>query len=520
MLARASIEGSTGVRKRWRIWVLALASWPMAIARALTCCCWSPAAWLTPRLPWYCAPELSMVALLITGDWAKAGALHNVARISSVCFMSLTPVEDLQGAQTLLDVRIDHLRLGADIGPDVVGLLGDQRVDACAAADTGEVAVAQFVGLLEDVRGRVGVDGDRIGIGHKRGAGGNARLHITGNDDEPVIGLGWQAEARTQCASDQQETTDVAFIKFPHDGNSFFGVLGLGRVARRRAEAVPVFVIAFESGCISGLTFGGAGGGFAVEQALYNAQHLGAALRPVAIDHLHVLPVALQPGQAVVEEHLALFQPGLAAQPVPDPFDALRAQQQVQVVMARLDGLFQPLGAIAEQCPAPQDIAKQVGVENQQLRCLRPALVFPGELPTGDGGDIGVAGIALLALHEVADGEQGIQRGGEVEALVEEQADEDHIHHHPQRPALQALLCHPQLGHQAEAGKRGVEPGLGGVGPVGHGGAQQQAGQQADRQALEHRHGCQAGRDANRFERPASSGGQHPSYPPPGPARP
>ncbi|MNT67028.1 hypothetical protein D3C72_2051410 [compost metagenome] len=97
------MAGSTRVRRRWRTSVVALAPWPTAKARTLTCCCRSPAAWLTLRLPWYCLPELSMVALSITGDWAKAGALQKVARISSECLISLASSQDLQGRQALLD---------------------------------------------------------------------------------------------------------------------------------------------------------------------------------------------------------------------------------------------------------------------------------------------------------------------------------------------------------------------------------------------------------------------------------
>ncbi|KAA0961707.1 PEP-CTERM sorting domain-containing protein [Pseudomonas sp. ANT_H12B] len=75
------------MRSRWRIWVVALALLPMAMARALACCCRSPAAWLTVRLPWYCIPEPSMLALLMTGGWAKVDTLQNMAIISSERFI-------------------------------------------------------------------------------------------------------------------------------------------------------------------------------------------------------------------------------------------------------------------------------------------------------------------------------------------------------------------------------------------------------------------------------------------------
>jgi hypothetical protein len=38
-----------------------------------------------------------------------------------------------------------------------------------------------------------------------------------------------------------------AFIKYPHDGNSFFGVLVRFSDAKKRAEAVPCFEFDFES---------------------------------------------------------------------------------------------------------------------------------------------------------------------------------------------------------------------------------------------------------------------------------
>ncbi|VVQ19079.1 hypothetical protein PS922_05832 [Pseudomonas fluorescens] len=104
MLALASIPGSTCVRNRCRICVVATAWVPLAMARALACCCRSPAAWLTARLPWYCMPELSMSALLVTGDWAKVDALQNMAIISSVRFILTVSGQDIQSAHSALDV--------------------------------------------------------------------------------------------------------------------------------------------------------------------------------------------------------------------------------------------------------------------------------------------------------------------------------------------------------------------------------------------------------------------------------
>jgi hypothetical protein len=48
----AACDGSTLAFTCWRIWLLALDSLPREMARLLTCCCWSPAAWLTEKLPW------------------------------------------------------------------------------------------------------------------------------------------------------------------------------------------------------------------------------------------------------------------------------------------------------------------------------------------------------------------------------------------------------------------------------------------------------------------------------------
>ncbi|MNG16966.1 hypothetical protein D3C84_1009200 [compost metagenome] len=47
----AFIERSAGVVMDWRRLPLAEASVPIAMARLLTCCCWSPAAWFIIMLP-------------------------------------------------------------------------------------------------------------------------------------------------------------------------------------------------------------------------------------------------------------------------------------------------------------------------------------------------------------------------------------------------------------------------------------------------------------------------------------
>ncbi|MNE56990.1 hypothetical protein D3C80_1519340 [compost metagenome] len=74
----------------------------------------------------------------------------------------------------------------------------------------------------------------------------------------------------------------------------------------------------------------------------------------------------------------------------------------MQVVMACPQLGFQPVGAIVEQLAAPEDVAEQVRVEDQQGRRLGACLVFPIELATGDSRDVGIARVALLAIDEVA----------------------------------------------------------------------------------------------------------------------
>ncbi|MCY1464176.1 hypothetical protein D9M71_821690 [compost metagenome] len=93
--------------------------------------------------------------------------------------------------------------LVGEVAAEVVGLLRDHRTDAGTAADAGEVTIAQFAGLLEDMGGRVGIDGGRTGIGNQRCNGRIARLHVTGDDDDAVVGLDRQADARRQSATDQ-----------------------------------------------------------------------------------------------------------------------------------------------------------------------------------------------------------------------------------------------------------------------------------------------------------------------------
>ena len=124
-------------------------------------------------------------------------------------------------------------------------------------------------------------------------------------------------------------------------------------------------------------------------------KHLLPALYPVALNDLERLPMSAQPSLDRLEKRQPLCQLGLATQTVAGPFDLLRAQQQVQVVMTGQQRRLEPLRAIAEQGLAPEDVAQQVGVEDQQRRPLGTCRVFPGQLAGGDVGDVGQAGIAL-----------------------------------------------------------------------------------------------------------------------------
>ena len=75
----------------------------------------------------------------------------------------------------------------------------------------------------------------------------------------------------------------------------------------------------------------------------------------------------------------------------------------MQVVTARQQFAFQPVGAVVEQLAAPEDVAEHMRIEDQQGRRFGTCLVFPLELATGDCRNVGVAGVALLAIDEIAD---------------------------------------------------------------------------------------------------------------------
>ena len=66
------------------------------------------------------------------------------------------------------------------------------------------------------------------------------------------------------------------------------------------------------------------------------------------------------------------------------PLGACGREQQVLVVFARLQFGFQPIGAVTEQRAAPEHVAQQMGVEDQQMRCGGPCSVFPGQLAAGN----------------------------------------------------------------------------------------------------------------------------------------
>ncbi|KPC33615.1 Unknown protein sequence [Pseudomonas syringae pv. cilantro] len=112
--------------------------------------------------------------------------------------------------------------------------------------------------------------------------------------------------------------------------------------------------------------------------------------------------MTVEPFAAGVEERLALAQRRLAALAVADPVHTLWRQQQVQVVGPVQQLLFDPRRAIAEQGAAPEHIAQQMGVENQQLRSACPCSVLPGQLTLSDGRDVAVKRIAALPVDELA----------------------------------------------------------------------------------------------------------------------
>lgn len=122
------------------------------------------------------------------------------------------------------------------------------------------------------------------------------------------------------------------------------------------------------------------------EQSLHCGESLAPALGPVAGDGAVGLPMPLQPGLAFAVEGLALRQFRLAALAVGAPGHAFRREQQVQVVAPPQQGGFEPVRTVAEENPAPEDVAQQVGIEDQQRRPFRASGVLPGQLPRAMAG--------------------------------------------------------------------------------------------------------------------------------------
>src|SRR5450830_394652 len=222
----------------WFSKVVALALVPTAIARLLSCCCWSPAAWLTITLPLYCWPLLLIVALSITGlpESASTPALLNRARRNSEWRMSLPLADGAEGVHTGRQPVVDRVGDAGAIAAAVSGshawqAIGvvqarhaggigvDQLADGAAGADTGDIAVAQFpAGYRSDQAGWIGVDGDRVGIWLEGRAAITLRLHGTIKDNHSVAtGLGREAEHRTDRATDQHGA-GKAGSESPHDG--------------------------------------------------------------------------------------------------------------------------------------------------------------------------------------------------------------------------------------------------------------------------------------------------------------
>lgn len=61
---------------------------------------------------------------------------------------------------------------------------------------------------------------------------------------------------------------------------------------------------------------------------------------------------------------------------------------------------FQPGRAVTEQRLAPEHIAQQVRVEDQQCRLLRPCLIFPLQLAPGDFRDISQTSVAGIEFDK------------------------------------------------------------------------------------------------------------------------
>ncbi|MNL39015.1 hypothetical protein D3C87_1612680 [compost metagenome] len=112
MVAVAFIDGLAEVLIFWLMRVVAAASVPMAIARTLVCCCWSPAAWLTLRLPVYWLPESWILALftVLTLESAMALVQPSRARTINERVMSLASSQSAQWGEAGTQGTVDGSR--------------------------------------------------------------------------------------------------------------------------------------------------------------------------------------------------------------------------------------------------------------------------------------------------------------------------------------------------------------------------------------------------------------------------
>ncbi|MNY40684.1 hypothetical protein D3C86_1754420 [compost metagenome] len=75
----------------------------------------------------------------------------------------------------------------------------------------------------------------------------------------------------------------------------------------------------------------------------------------------------------------------------------------MQIILPGQQRLFDPDRALAKQGPAPEDVAQQVSVEQQQPRLSCAGPVLPLQLSAGNGRNVGQARIAWVLLDEPAD---------------------------------------------------------------------------------------------------------------------
>ena len=74
----------------------------------------------------------------------------------------------------------------------------------------------------------------------------------------------------------------------------------------------------------------------------------------------------------------------------------------MQVVVPGQQFVVEPRRVVAEQGLAPQFVGQQVRVEDQQVRLFGAGGVFPGQLATSDGRNVGQAGVTLMLVDEIA----------------------------------------------------------------------------------------------------------------------